>query len=267
MDVSEYSHTIRIFTYPISRQQLFIRSVFYLRLEPDYRCGMKPDAKHDSIELLRQLLSIYPSQASLAEALETTQATVSRWMTKGTKRADIRLEFRLKIIDLAEKNGLISAEQAKRPALDRYSVAEIDLTAGLGGGGLVLSEASTSNGITYSKEMIRDYWRFPAWVFAALGVPAEAVAGFPVQGDSMLPTLLNGDVVFIDKRHRVPSPPGIYALLDDFGGVIVKRLEVISARGAEPRILVSSDNDRHQAYERGVEEIYIVGRYIGKFTW
>jgi phage repressor protein C with HTH and peptisase S24 domain len=83
----------------------------------------------------------------------------------------------------------------------------------------------------------------------------------------MTPTIEDGDVVFVDTRHRVPSPPGIYALADEFGGVVVKRLEVTSRPGDEMiTVQISSDNPRHSTRELNLDEIQIVGRYIGRFT-
>lgn len=83
----------------------------------------------------------------------------------------------------------------------------------------------------------------------------------------MTPTIEDGDVIFVDTRHRVPSPPGIYALADEFGGVVVKRLEVTSRPGDEMiRVQISSDNPRHSTRELTLDEIQIVGRYIGRFT-
>jgi phage repressor protein C with HTH and peptisase S24 domain len=100
-----------------------------------------------------------------------------------------------------------------------------------------------------------------------MGVRPQHVAAFPSRGDSMTPTIEDGDVVFVDTRHRVPSPPGIYALADEFGGVVVKRLEVTSRPGDEMiKVQISSDNPRHTTRELNLDEIQIVGRYIGRFT-
>lgn len=146
-------------------------------------------------------------------------------------------------------------------------IPEIDLIAGLGGGGLAALEVSNSNGISFAKEAIRDHWRLPEWMLGRMGVKAPHVAAFPSRGDSMTPTIEDGDVIFIDTRHRVPSPPGIYALADEFGGVVVKRLEVTSRPGDETiTIQISSDNPRHMTRVLTLDEIQIIGRYIGRFT-
>lgn len=147
------------------------------------------------------------------------------------------------------------------------SIPEIDLVAGLGAGGYVALENTTHNGITFAKESVRDHWRLPSWMLNRMNVQPRHVAAFPAQGDSMAPTIDDGDVVFIDTRHRVPSPPGIFALADEFGGVIVKRLEVVSRPGDEAiTVSVSSDNPRHMTRELYLSEVHIIGRYIGRFT-
>lgn len=143
------------------------------------------------------------------------------------------------------------------------AIAEIDLVAGMGGGGLAATEMSSTNGITFQSEVVRAHWSMPSWVLNKLNVRAHNVACFPCQGDSMSPTISDGDVIFIDTRHRVPSPPGIYAIADEFGGVVVKRLEVISKpRDEDVMVRVSSDNPHYRDKELLLNEISILGRYI-----
>lgn len=146
--------------------------------------------------------------------------------------------------------------------------AQIDVTGGMGGGGLsIVSEGVPGrHGMTFAAEHVRDYWRLPPAILIALGLAAQDVAIIPVQGDSMQPTLDEGDVVFIDTRHRWPSPPGLYAVLDEIGGVVVKRLEVSSKPGAEQQLVsVMSDNPRHATKEWNSEDLFIVGRVLRKF--
>lgn len=146
--------------------------------------------------------------------------------------------------------------------------AQLDLTGGLGSGGLsIVSEGVPGRrGMTFAADQIRDYWRLPQAILGALGLRAHDVAIIPVQGDSMLPTLNEGDVVFIDTRHRWPSPPGLYAILDEIGGVVVKRLEISSPPGAEQQMVsIISDNPRHIRKEWRAEDVHIIGRVMRKF--
>ncbi|WP_293722080.1 S24 family peptidase [Stappia sp.] len=155
----------------------------------------------------------------------------------------------------------IVTEDGKK-AVPADTTPEIDVTAGLGGGGLSTHVTdSNGNGLTFTSELVRDYWRLPSWLHDRINVPPRHLAAFTVQGDSMEPTLASGDTVFIDTRHRVPSPDGIYAIVDLFGGLIVKRLEV-----RDDRVSVISDNPRHSEYTMGIEELMVIGRYVGRFT-
>jgi hypothetical protein len=147
--------------------------------------------------------------------------------------------------------------------------AQLDLTGGLGAGGLsIVSEGVPGQrGMTFAAEQIRDYWRLPPAILIALGLAAHDVAIIPVQGDSMHPTLNEGDVVFIDTRHRLPSPAGLYALVDEIGGVVIKRLEVSSPPGAEQQtVSIISDNPRHGRKEWRAEDVQIIGRVLRKFS-
>lgn len=152
--------------------------------------------------------------------------------------------------------------------IPKGEIPEIDLVAGLGGGGLVASEISSHKGISFSADVVRTSWRVPDWILQRLNAQAHHIACFPSQGDSMWPTIEDGDVVFVDTRHRVPSPPAIYALADQWGGIVVKRLEIVSGPKEElVRVRVSSDNDKYLPQEVTLDEIFIVGRYVGRFAF
>lgn len=165
--------------------------------------------------------------------------------------------------DRVDRHGAEERSGKASHAAPHDRVDEIDVTAGLGGGGLAIIE---QNG-EFSGEVVRDFWRLPPWVLSRFNAQAGNIKAFPAQGDSMEPTIADGDVVFADIRHRVPSPPGIYVLADEFGGVVVKRLEVTSRpRDEIVTVRVISDNPRHAPKEFTLEEITILGRYVGRFT-
>ncbi|MGO7089447.1 helix-turn-helix transcriptional regulator [Rhizobium leguminosarum] len=204
----------------------------------------------------------------LSEALGKNHAYVQQYIKRGIpselKEKDLRKLAEL--LDL-EDELLGSPSSAPDKEEGEGNIDEIDVTAGLGGGGLSIIENTTRNGITFHKEAVRDVWRLPEWMLSRFNARPQHIKAFPSQGDSMLPTIDDGDVVFVDTRHRVPSPPGIYALADEFGGVVVKRLEVVSRPGDEIiTVQVSSDNPRHTTRTLTIDEIQIIGRYIGRFT-
>lgn len=148
------------------------------------------------------------------------------------------------------------------------AIAQIDVTAGMGGGGRTVTSDGVPgrSGMTFSADNIRDHWRLPPALLGALGLRSSDIIVFPVQGDSMVPTLVEGEYVFVDTRHRWPSPDGIYALGDEFGGIVVKRLEIVSsARDENTMVHVISDNPRHSPRERHIDDIFVIGRVLRKF--
>lgn len=146
-------------------------------------------------------------------------------------------------------------------------VVEIDVEPGLGGGGIAAETyVRTKDGNQFPADAVRGVWQLPDHVFIQMRARSQNVRCFPVQGDSMLETLDEGDFVFVDVAHRVPSPPGLYALDDGFGGVIVKRLEVVDQDDGEAIVRVVSDNDRYAERRERASDLRIVGRYVAMFT-
>lgn len=162
---------------------------------------------------------------------------------------------------------VLEADVQTRAQLQAGQIPEIDVKAGMGAGGDVMLVNQTNNKVTVSTEVIRDFWHLPDGLLARLNVVSSDLAVLPAYGDSMSPTIQDGDAVFIDISHRIPSPPGIYAIVDEFGGVIIKRLEVVSRPSEEEiRVSIISDNPHHQSRVLNLSEIVILGRYLGRFT-
>ncbi|WP_343561775.1 XRE family transcriptional regulator [Kiloniella sp. b19] len=145
---------------------------------------------------------------------------------------------------------------------DTTPVVEIDVKAGMGGGGLAGETAVTDeNGNSLIADDVRGSWGIPsAFLRAELHVSPAQVRIIEVQGDSMEPTLRSGDRVMVDLSDKRPTPPGVFAIWDGFG-LVVKRLEFIP--NTEPATFrIKSDNPLHDSYERAIDEINIVGRVV-----
>jgi phage repressor protein C with HTH and peptisase S24 domain len=97
-----------------------------------------------------------------------------------------------------------------------------------------------------------------AWVCEVLNAAPDDLRVIRVEGDSMEPTLLDGDIILIDLMRRAPTPPGLFVLFDGIG-VVAKRLEHIP-NSDPPTLRILSDNARYGTYERTAEEVNIVGR-------
>lgn len=143
------------------------------------------------------------------------------------------------------------------------AIIELDVRAGMGGGGEV-QMAYVRNGqeVTTVDAVKPEAWLLPrAFVREQLRAPASSVVVLETQGDSMSPTINPGERVFVDTGHRIPSPDGIYAIRDRFGGIVVKRLQV-NHGGGTARITVISDNPSHKPNDVGLDEIEIIGKVV-----
>jgi phage repressor protein C with HTH and peptisase S24 domain len=128
---------------------------------------------------------------------------------------------------------------------DVVDVQEIDMAYGLGG--------------TYSDGPVEvQTHQFPrAWLETITRTPGPHLTIARGRGDSMMPTLMDGDMVLIDRSQRhVFEQDAIWALtVGDIA--MIKRLRVRS-----DRVQLLSDNDRVPADEATADEINIVGRVI-----
>jgi len=112
---------------------------------------------------------------------------------------------------------------------------------------------------------VRDIWRLPVpYLHAELRVRESEAEFVVVDGDSMVPTLLPGDRVLIDRSHTAPSPDGLYAIFDGVG-ISIKRLEII--KGSSPvRLRIISDNAHHRTDEILLPDLHVVGRAVCRVT-
>jgi len=97
-----------------------------------------------------------------------------------------------------------------------------------------------------------------SWITHGLRADPANLRIMHVVGDSMEPTLRDGDIVLVDMGRAVPTPPGVFVLHDGIG-LVAKRLEHIP-NSEPPVVRVLSDNKTYSAYERTADEVNIVGR-------
>ncbi len=104
----------------------------------------------------------------------------------------------------------------------------------------------------------RPYHFQKSWIKNGLRSNPSDLRIMHVEGDSMMPTLQDGDIVLVDTGRKIPTPPGIFVLNDGMG-LVAKRLEHIP--NSDPaRVNIVSDNNRYAPYERLVDEMNIIGR-------
>lgn len=100
--------------------------------------------------------------------------------------------------------------------------------------------------------------RFSTQWLRGMGLDPARLSVLSVAGDSMEPTLRDGDEILVDRSPR-PWRDGIHVVrIDDV--LLVKRLE-----SAGPgRVRVLSDNPAYPRFERPLAEVAIIGRVVWK---
>lgn len=128
---------------------------------------------------------------------------------------------------------------------DFVEVEEIDLAYGMGA--------------TFVDDVVRSrYHRLPRQLVESItSTPAAQLTLARTVGDSMQPTLVDGDIVLLDRAQRVPrDQDAIWAL--SIGDIaMIKRVRV---RGS--KIIIMSDNNHVPPDEVFHDEVNIVGRVI-----
>ena len=121
--------------------------------------------------------------------------------------------------------------------------------------------ASAGNGSVVHEENVVDHLVFKRdWVVRSMGLNPKALALIDVRGDSMSPTINDGDLILLDTREGQQTTEGIYAI-NLAGGLLVKRLRLRLSGAIE----VVSDNERYGTETISGEQLaqlHIVGRVV-----
>lgn len=222
--------------------------------------AMKPDAAR--ARLLQLMADRSTDLATVSKAIGRNHAYLQQFVKRGTPRhlpEDAR--------EALERHFGVSADDFRntpRRTVDHSQITlvpsssvrfdELDVRAGAGPGQL-----------TENKGKIGE-WQIPReLVKVATNSPFERIKIVTVVGDSMMPTYNPIDRVMVDTGNCSPSPPGVFVVWDGFG-LVIKRLQIIP-RSEPPRVKMTSDNSKYDAYECVLGDAYIQGRVIGKWLW
>lgn len=94
------------------------------------------------------------------------------------------------------------------------------------------------------------------WARKRLGDRLDRIRALPVKGDSMSPTINDGDLAFVDTGCNHFEGEGVYVLVFNHA-LLIKRL---TADFAARRIKVVSDNKQHESQLASEDELTICGR-------
>jgi len=122
-------------------------------------------------------------------------------------------------------------------------------------------QASAGPGRTFSEENVKYNLPFRReWLKSITVASTDKLALVDVSGDSMEPTLSDGDIVLIDTSQTNPLKDGIYYISYDSEG-LVKRLQY---NPATKKIEVISDNEKYRPFTVPKEAPFKV---LGKVLW
>lgn len=148
---------------------------------------------------------------------------------------------------MVDANGHITIPRWNSPdpeMFDYVPMAEAQLSAG--GGCFVLSEN------------FEGYYAFRKNWLSRVATSAKNLVLMRVQGNSMSPTIQDGDTVMIDTGRLSIKEGMLYALRFD-ETIMIKRLSF----RPEGRVSIISDNrHEHDAYEAEIKSINIIGQVI-----
>lgn len=198
---------------------------------------MDPDAQRAALEAL--IAETGANLSELSRLLGRNLAYLQQYLVRGTPRLLSESDRGL----LARYFG-VPQTRLGGPEMDGLvEVPRLDVGASAGPGGLVEGEARRRPG-ALSPTLLRE-----------LGVRAEAASMIRVMGDSMLPTLADGDEILVDRdRRRIEGRGGVFVIRLD-GELMVKRL-----RGGVGGIEVISDNPDWETRVVPAAEVDVVGR-------
>ena len=182
------------------------------------------------------------TEADLSRELNLTQASITGWKVKGSiPRADIACKT-AKLLNTSVEYLIDGKQQIITNGKNNYIVPILNQELSAGKGDL-LPDSDFIKGLISVPSYLREY--------------GENLAGLFVHGDSMQPTLNNGDLVICTSLGW-DNEEGLYAIRLNGNGYI-KRIQVGAGK-----IYISSDNPKYKTIEESIDSecLEIIGKVV-----
>jgi phage repressor protein C with HTH and peptisase S24 domain len=186
--------------------------------------------------------------AGLSRLIGRNPAYVQQYIRRGTPRVLAERDRRL-LARYFEVPEAVLGGPVPELSPERVAVPRLDVGASAGAGAVAGSEAAEGE-IAFDRKWLR---RLGSRDAAALSI-------IRVEGDSMAPTLADGDEILVDRGDAAQRlRDGIYVLrIDD--ALVVKRLTLGPASG---RASVTSDNPAYPGWPNcALADVDMVGRVV-----
>lgn len=189
--------------------------------------------------------------AGLSRLIGRNAAYIQQFIKRGTPRRLAERDRRILAGYFGVSEELLGGPEPVRSGSGRSLVAlrRLDVRASAGPGSLVEKDNLTA-------EVAFD----AAWLRRFSEARPEELSLISVTGDSMAPTLMNGDEIMVDSgKGSARLRDGIYVLRRD-DELLVKRLAVHPATG---RVTVRSDNEAYPTWpDCDPQSLVVVGRVV-----
>lgn len=97
------------------------------------------------------------------------------------------------------------------------------------------------------------------WLEMHIRAPITQLRMVKIRGESMEPTIYDGDVVMVDCSQSMPKQDGVYAIWYD-GGAIAKRVDIDAPR---KKLKLRSDNPNYPSVDvYDVNDLVVIGRVV-----
>lgn len=186
--------------------------------------------------------------AGLSRLIGRNAAYIQQYIKRGNPRKLAEDDRRLLARYFGVPEALLGGPDGAADAGDVVRVPQLDVGASAGPGAFA------------SDERVRSHLAFDSKWLRGLSSDAKNLSMIRVQGDSMLPTLADGDELLVDAGDGAGRlRDGIYVLrMDD--ALMVKRLAL---NPAARRVTVKSDNPAYPSWpDCPLSKVDVVGRVV-----
>ena len=220
------------------------------RKDADRQAGLDPSRRAVLAALTKAGLTL--KQGS--RALGRNDAYLQQYLYRGSPRR-LPEDVRLRLADLTGERTESFLDPQLRSlhgsaAPSRLAVPLLDVSAAAGGGRIGNDTAGDDTALAFPPMLLR----------RITSAPTSSLRLITISGDSMAPTLEDGDMVMVDTGRTSPSPPGIF-ILDDGVGLVAKRVDAVP-NSFPQQLRLSSDNPAYSNYQRRIDEVRILGRVV-----
>ena len=195
------------------------------------------------------------TQKQVAKALGVTEVSVSRYESQDQRLTlplllQLARVLRCSVAEIAGEKTFAAPARRTGPELgEEFALLpSFDLRASAGGGAIFDREREAAR-VAFRRQ----------WLKSVSNAPLDQLVVIEADGDSMEPSIHDGDHMLVDRTQTNPRRDGIYVINWD-GHINVKRVTTDPAR---KRIVISSDNPKYPPNEAvRPDEVAVLGRVI-----